>query len=307
MDKKVKIIIFIIGIIFLFGIISLVQFEDNELTKSMINYNEITNNELTNVITVENIMEEYYKFHIVKMGTYDIFDIYYTEKDSELFKTKSIDPEKGAKFEFNDKNSKFYQSLKPNESTIVIYPIFTAAAYSIPGGFYDYFGGICDESCISNVSFQNPIIEHRSTGMSTVMLHGLGYDFITDIDVDKNPEILQNYETVILLHNEYVTKKMFDAITSHPNLIFLSPNALYAEIEVNYDNDTIKLIRGHNYPPGVLNAFNYEIEERFHKYEYDVLCLDWEFIKIKNGYHLNCYPDEIIYDNLDIFLKMKEL
>ena len=307
MDKKVKIIIFIIGIIFLFGIISLVQFEDNELTKSMINYNEITNNELTNVITVENIMEEYYKFHIVKIGTYDIFDIYYTEKDAELFKTKSIDPEKGAKFEFNDKNSKFYQSLKPNESTIVIYPIFTAAAYSIPGGFYDYFGGICDESCISNVSFQNPIIEHRSTGMSTVMLHGLGYDFITDIDVDKNPEILQNYETVILLHNEYVTKKMFDAITSHPNLIFLSPNALYAEIEVNYDNDTIKLIRGHNYPPGVLNAFNYEIEERFHKYEYDVLCLDWEFIKIINGYHLNCYPDEIIYDNLDIFLKMKEL
>ena len=291
----------------MFGIISLVQFEDNELTKSMINYNEITNNELTNVITVENIMEEYYKFHIVKMGTYDIFDIYYTEKDAELFKTKSIDPEKGAKFEFNDKNSKFYQSLKPNESTIVIYPIFTAAAYSIPGGFYDYFGGICDESCISNVSFQNPIIEHRSTGMSTVMLHGLGYDFITDIDVDKNPKILQNYETVILLHNEYVTKKMFDAITSHPNLIFLSPNALYAEIEVNYDNDTIKLIRGHNYPPGVLNAFNYEIEERFHKYEYDVLCLDWKFIKIINGYHLNCYPDEIIYDNLDIFLKMKEL
>ena len=287
--------------------ISLVQFEDNELTKSMINYNEITNNELTNVITVENIMEEYYKFHIVKIGTYDIFDIYYTEKDAELFKTKSIDPEKGAKFEFNDKNSKFYQSLKPNESTIVIYPIFTAAAYSIPGGFYDYFGGICDESCISNVSFQNPIIEHRSTGMSTVMLHGLGYDFITDIDVDKNPEILQNYETVILLHNEYVTQKMFDAISSHPNLIFLSPNALYAEIEVNYDDNTIKLIRGHDYPPGVSNAFGYEIEEKFHKYEYDTKCLDWKFIKIKNGYHLNCYPDEIIYDNLNILLKMKEL
>ena len=189
----------------------------------------------------------------------------------------------------------------------MIYPIFTAAAYSIPGGFYDYFSGNCDESCISNVSFQNPIIEHRSTGMSTVMLQGLGYDFITDIDVDKNPEILQNYETVILLHNEYVTKKMFDAITSHHNLIFLSPNALYAEIEVNYDNDTIKLIRGHDYPPGVSNAFNYEIEERFHKYEYDVLCLDWKFIKIKNGHHLNCYPDEIIYDNLNIFLKMKEL
>ena len=291
----------------MFGIISLVQFEDNELTKSMINYNEITNNELTNVITVENIMEEYYKFHIVKMGTYDIFDIYYTEKDSELFKTKSIDPEKGAKFEFNNKNSKFYQSLKPNQSTIVIYPIFTAAAYSTPGGFYDYFGGICDESCISGISFENPIIEHRSTGMSTVMLHGLGYDFITDIDVDKNPEILQNYETVILLHNEYVTQKMFDAISSHPNLIFLSPNALYALIEVNYDENTITLIRGHDYPPGVSNAFDYEIEEKFHKYESDGNCFNWEFIKIENGYHLNCYPDGSIHLNLELIAKIKDL
>ena len=146
MDKKIKITIPVIGIIFLFIIISSIQFE---------------NKELTNAITVEKIMEEYYKLHTVKMGTYEIFDIYYTEKDAELFKTKSIDPEKGAKFEFNDKNSKFYQSLKPNESTIVIYPIFTAAAYSIPGGFYDYFGGICDESCISGISFENPIIEHR--------------------------------------------------------------------------------------------------------------------------------------------------
>ena len=292
MDKKIKITIPVIGIIFLFIIISSIQFE---------------NKELTNAVTVEKIMEEYYKLHTVKMGTYEIFDIYYTEKDAELFKTKSIDPEKGTKFEFNDKNSKFYQSLKPNESTIVIYPIFTAAAYSIPGGFYDYFGGMCDERCISGISFENPIIEHRSTGMSTVMLHGLGYEFITDIDVDKNPEILQNYETVILLHNEYVTQKMFDAISSHPNLIFLSPNALYAEIEVNYDDNTIKLIRGHDYPPGVSNAFGYEIEEKFHMYEYDTKCLDWKFIKIKNGYHLNCYPDEIIYDNLNILLKMKEL
>ena len=292
MDKKIKITIPVIGIIFLFIIISSIQFE---------------NKELTNAVTVEKIMEEYYKLHTVKMGTYEIFDIYYTEKDAELFKTKSIDPEKGTKFEFNDKNSKFYQSLKPNESTIVIYPIFTAAAYSIPGGFYDYFGGMCDERCISGISFENPIIEHRSTGMSTVMLYGLGYEFITDIDVDKNPKILQNYETVILLHNEYVTQKMFDAISSHPNLIFLSPNALYAEIEVNYDDNTIKLIRGHDYPPGVSNAFGYEVEEKFHKYEYDTKCLDWKFIKIKNGYHLNCYPDEIIYDNLNILLKMKEL
>ena len=291
MNTIVKITTPITIIIFSVTIMSVIQFEDNESI---------------NKITVENILKEYYKLHTVKMSSTSIFDIYYTENDAELFRTKTIDPEKGVKLEFNNKNSEFYQNLKPNKNTIVIYPIFTAAAYSIPG-FYDYYSGECDESCLTNVNFENPMIEHRSTGMSTVMLYGLGYDFITDIDVDKNPEILKKYETVILLHNEYVTQKMFDAITSHPKLIFLSPNALYAEIEVNYDNNTIKLIRGHDYPPGVSNAFNYEIEERFHQYEYDTKCLNWEFIKIENGHHINCYPDEIIYNNLDILLKMKDL
>jgi hypothetical protein len=291
MNTIVKITIPITIIIFSVTIMSVIQFEDNESI---------------NKITVENILKEYYKLHTVKMSSTSIFDIYYTENDAELFRTKTIDPEKGVKLEFNNKNSEFYQNLKPNKNTIVIYPIFTAAAYSIPG-FYDYYSGECDESCLTNVNFENPMIEHRSTGMSTVMLYGLGYDFITDIDVDKNPEILKKYETVILLHNEYVTQKMFDAITSHPKLIFLSPNALYAEIEVNYDNNTIKLIRGHDYPPGVSNAFNYEIEERFHQYEYDTKCLNWEFIKIENGHHINCYPDEIIYNNLDILLKIKDL
>ena len=281
----------IVIVIFSITIMSIIQFEDEELNK---------------IITFENIMEEYYEMHIVKMSSTSIFDIYYTEKDAELFRTKAIAPENGAKLEFNNKNSEFYQNLKANENTIVVYPIFTAAAYSIPG-FYDYYSGDCDTSCLKNISFENPMIEHRSTGMTSVILYGLGYDFITDIDIDQNPKILEKYDTVILLHNEYVTQKMFDAITVHPNLIFLSPNALYAEIEVNYDNNTIELIRGHDYPPGVLNAFNYDIEEKFHQYEYDLECLNWEFIKIKNGYHINCYPDEIIYDNLDILLAMKEL
>ena len=117
-----------------------------------------------------------------------------------------------------------------------------------------------------------------------------------------------NYETVILLHNEYVTKKEFDAISTHPNLIFIHPNALYAEINVNYDDNTMTLIRGHNYPEkSIANGFGYEIEERFHDYEYDLDCLEWEFIKIENGYHLNCYPDAIITENLEILIKLKEL
>ena len=82
-----------------------------------------------------------------------------------------------------------------------------------------------------------------------------------------------------MLHNEYVTRTMFDAITSHPNVIYLYPNALYAEIEVDYDNNTITLIRGHNYPESeIVNGFDWEFENT-HPYEYDDTCLDMEFYK----------------------------
>jgi hypothetical protein len=198
-------------------------------------------------------------------------------------------------------------SLEPNEGTVVIYPIFTSAAYQ-DGGFYDYYAGDCDESCVTDIPFDTPRFLYTSSGLESQILYHLGYPFLTDIDVDQNPKLLQNYDTVILLHNEYATKKMFDAITGHPNLIFLAPNALYAEIEVDYDKNTMTLIHGHNYPEfEIYNGFDYAVEEKFHDYEYDAECLEWKFIEIENGFHLNCYPGSILHKNLDILLKLKEL
>jgi hypothetical protein len=256
-------------------------------------------------ISVDNILQNYFSSHTMKKNNDIDFDTYFTENDFIRLKQKLPILDE-VRFELSSDKLELYEKLTPNDSTIVIYPIFTSAAYS-DSGFYAFFSGDCDESCLNNISFKNPDINYNSSGITTQILHIIGYDFITDIDVDKNPDILKNYQTVILLHNEYVTKKMFDAITSHPNLIFLSPNALYAEIEVDYNNDTIKLIRGHNYPPGVSNGFGYEIEEQFHKYESDGLCLDWEFFEIKNGHHLNCYPDGSIHFNLELIAKIKEL
>ena len=92
-------------------------------------------------------------------------------------------------------------------------------------------------------------------------------------------------------------------------MIFLFPNALYAEIDVNYVDDTITLIKGHGYPPDnpVGNGFDYEIEKRFHDYEYDNRCLTWKFVEIENGHHLNCYPDSKIYENFDVLIALKEI
>ena len=237
------------------------------------------------------------------------FDHYLTQNDFIRFQNGIFAPNDGTKITFKESvDVEFLERMISETNSVVIYPIFTSAAYQ-PGGFYGYYAGNCDESCITNLNFEYSEFDYNGSGLTAQILFELGYDFLTDVDVDKNPEILQNYDTVILLHNEYVTKNQFDAISSHPNLIFLFPNALYAEIDVDYDANTMTLIRGHNYPPDdpVANGFGYEIEERFHEYEYDSECLEWEFVEIENGYHLNCYPDGLVIDDISILKKLKEL
>ena len=56
-----------------------------------------------------------------------------------------------------------------------------------------------------------------------------------------------------------------------------------------------------------MNGFNYKIEEKFHKYEYDSNCSEWEFIEFENGYALNCYPEQAIWQNAVLLKALKEL
>jgi len=102
-----------------------------------------------------------------------------------------------------------------------------------------------------------------------------------------------------MLHNEYVTRAMFDAITNHPNVIYLYPNALYAEIEVNYTDETITLIRGHNYPEQeISNGFDWQFDNT-HPYEYDSTCLGMEFYRTSDGWMTNCYPENLFLANTE--------
>ena len=207
-------------------------------------------------------------------------------------------------FELDDKNTSHYDELmNTDENTIVIFPVFTAAAYNEPG-FYNYFAGQCDERCLSA-----PLVAYLRTeigGNGANILQLLNYNFLSDIDIDKNPEILNNFDKVILLHNEYVTKKEFDAITSHPNVVYLYPNALYAEIEVDYDQNTISLIRGHNYPEKeITNGFDWKFENT--PMEYDKECNDWKFYDIDNGTMLNCWPEKLFYKDNLLLKTLKEL
>ena len=189
------------------------------------------------------------------------------------------------------------------QKTVVVFPFFTHSAYSEPG-FYTYFRGECDDCTTTKITA--PTLQYTSSGNAYQSLNLLGYPSITDIDVDKDPSILQQFDKVIMLHNEYVTRAMFDAITSHPNVIYLYPNALYAEIEVNYVDETITLIRGHDYPPEdpVTNGFDWEFDNT-HPYEFDSLCAEMEFFKIKNGWMTTCYPENIFVRGEQLFQFLK--
>ena len=190
------------------------------------------------------------------------------------------------------------------QKTVVVYPLLTFSAYNEPG-FYDYYSGECDDCTTTKIT--QPTVLYTSSGIGHQALTILGYPSIPDIEIDKNPSILQQFDKVIMLHSEYVTRTMFDAITNHPNVFYLYPNALYAEIEVNYMDETITLIRGHNYPePGITNGFDWELDNT-HPYEFDSVCLDMEIYKIENGWMTNCYPENLFLQNTEQLFKLLKL
>lgn len=201
----------------------------------------------------------------------------------------------------------------PVSDAVVIAPLFTMMAYQ-PHGFYDYYchgdhaSGSCKSLYVDNcgnecltvgvpkkVSDRMKFVSSRN-GLET--LKNIGYsNVLTDEDVSKHPEQLAKYRQVIVLHNEYVTQAEFDAITSHPNVTYLYPNALYAEVALN-SNGTITLLRGHGYN-GVNSAFGWAPAEST-KDEYDIWCDHWQFIPLeKHSRIINCYPENrILYDPL---------
>ncbi len=181
--------------------------------------------------------------------------------------------------------------------SIVIVPVLTASAYA-EHGFYWYYRGECDQKCLT-VKIRDDVPSMMSSKNTVVVLKTLGYNTITDVDIDKNPEVLQKYGKVIVLHNEYVTQREFAAITSHPHVLYLYPNSLYAKVKIDYSNDTLTLVRGHGYPDkNIRNGFDWKHDNSL--YEYDRECANWNFTRIKNGMMLNCYPEARI--NYDVFL-----
>jgi len=236
-----------------------------------------------------------------KLDIRSLFDIYGLEDNFEMKNGTKV--WRNVTFELNPENSEIYKDLSydSKENTVVIFPIFTMVAYHEPG-FYTYYRGECDQKCLTIKIQKEYLSDFNSSGNGVQVLKLLGYPIISDIDVDQNPSILAKYDKVILLHNEYVTQKEFDAITNHPKVIYLYPNALYAKISVDYLSNSMTLLSGHNFPQqDILNGFNWKFDNS--ELEYDINCKEMGFDKIVNGWMLNCYPESAIHQS-KVLLKM---
>ena len=261
------------------------------------------------VINDETTLYEIHKIdgkNLIKYATTNLFNIFSSVEDLTIVYDE-LSTKKGL-FKLKSNVGSVFSQIKISDEEnkpLVIVPIFTASAYA-ENGFYEFFKGWCD-TCTTTKIVSIEKLDYNSSGNAVQVLKLLGYDSITDIELDQNPNLIAKYNKIIILHNEYVTKNMFNAITSHPNVIYLYPNALYAEINVDYEKNEITLIKGHNYPESeIVNGFEWEYENT-HPYEYDSECENWEFYDIGNGKMLNCYPEYRIFQDELLLKTLKEL
>ena len=247
------------------------------------------------------------KTELIEWDSGNLFKVLVDPKDIRVIDGESI-PLK-ATFGLKSELAETYNEIgvfDQEDKPLVIIPTFTSSAYA-PFGFYDYYNERCGEQCLTVKIVSEDKLDYKSSANGVKILNLLGYDSISDLELHKNPNILNDYKKIIVLHNEYVSKIMFDALTLHKNVVFLYPNALYAEIEIDIPNNQITLIRGHGYPEStIVNGFNWE-NENTHPYEFDNECNNFEFYKIPNGFMLNCYPEQAIWQNSSLLKALKEL
>ena len=244
--------------------------------------------------------------NLIKYETSDIFNVYSSIENLTIIYDKLVTKKGLFKLKSNLGNTFSEIKISDEENKpLVVVPIFTASAYAT-NGFYEFYKQWCD-TCTTTKIISMEGLGHDSSNNAVQVLKLLGYDSITDIELDKDPNLINKYDKIIILHNEYVTKNMFNAITSHPNVIYLYPNALYAEINVDYEKNEITLIRGHGYPESeILNGFDWEFDNT-RPYEFDQKCEKWKFYEIPNGKMLNCYPEKILISNTQLLKELKNL
>lgn len=197
-------------------------------------------------------------------------------------------------FQIYKNNLSFLFLSHNHKNYVVVIPDFTYSAYQ-KNGFYDYYR---DNSTNKTITVNVVSQDYYKDDEILNTFKKYGFSTITDTQINSNPMILNNYSKVIVLHNEYVTQKEFNALQNHNNVLYLYANALYAK--VNYSNNKITLVKGHGFPKifnsknndyeqgDMRNAFNWKYDiNRF--YELNQNC-GFKFLKTSNGFESVCFP-----------------
>jgi len=110
---------------------------------------------------------------------------------------------------------------------------------------------------LSNKDIHNvSALSHPSNVINGLSNHPTPAKLINDIDVDKgkifdNRYRLNLYDILILGHQEYVTQKEYDNLKQFVSnggmLILLDSNVFYAEVNYFDNNNTISLVKGHDW------------------------------------------------------------
>lgn len=174
---------------------------------------------------------------------------------------------------------------------VIIYPTFTDLAYS-PNGFYQFLLKKCDTCNSVSLDAKNENNPYAS-GYQGATVMSKQFPIVTDIQVDQNPAIIKPYKKVILMHNEFVTQKEYDAIMNHTAVVYLYPNALHNKISVDYNSKTAKIIQANGYPNSTIgNAFGWKYDNS--NQQNQCKSGEWSFYAVPHGQMLNCYPEGII-------------
>tara|TARA_B110000014_G_scaffold72129_1_gene49202 strand:- start:78 stop:2699 length:2622 start_codon:yes stop_codon:yes gene_type:complete len=267
--------------------------------------------------------------------TYKIFVCDLNYADSEQYygcinADESLFKNLPSNFNINDippeLNEIYLQITNNDEKTIVIFPTISLHAYS-EQCIWDYYEPMTDDCKI--IQLNNNIVNNyldieiwptefvqsfsghllwNTNFYAFQILQNLNYEILSDLEIEINPNILEEYDKVIVLHNKYVTKKIFDAITNHPKVIYLYPGSLSEEVEINFNKNFITVLSPIKYPEEKIyrNDFLWEFDNSHKEFEDCTVINEPKFEIISNGIMTNCYSENLIRKSVEFHKIIKD-
>jgi len=198
---------------------------------------------------------------------------------------------------------------KSTERIIVVYPSYTYWANeqnSLADIGDEDWCYECESYTASHEQFAVTNGGYSDVGYSVGIIGYQYFTYVTDyyLEHDNTSIKIEDYDKVILMRNVYTTDNFRNMVLNHTNVVYMFPDALTKEVITNstytkapkHSNVTMTYVK--NIEPLHPMALEWADDNR---------CEDWEFIKVVNGYMMNCVPDIAIIDNHDMIFAMRDI